>query len=122
MTYKIAWLVPDRVIDVMLPEECTDSAIAQFDADLMIMLDAASQPVHVLVDVRSMKVYPSAQASMKMSYYKHPKLKRIFVIGLTSNPIIRFLGSLVARGAGIQLRDFVSREEALAYLAAVEKI
>lgn len=120
MTYSISWLTPGRVVDVVLPEVSDDAALAKFDLDVNAMLDTITESAHVLIDVRSIKTYPSAQASMKMTYYKHPHLGRVLVIGLTSNPILRFLASLVARGAGLQIRDFSTREEALSYLATIE--
>jgi hypothetical protein len=120
MTYSIGWLTPGRVIDVVLPDVCDDAALAKFDLDVNEMLNTVSEPVHVLVDVRSIKTYPSAQTSIKMTYYKNPQLGRLLVIGLTSNPILRFLAGLITRGVGIQLRDFSTREEALSYLATIE--
>jgi hypothetical protein len=41
---------------------------------------------------------------------------------MTSNPILRFLGSLIGRGIGLQIKDFTTMEEARAYLATVEKM
>lgn len=122
MSYILSWLVPNRVIEMVLPSNANDDAVlAALDAEINVMLDTASQPVHVMLDVRTMKEYPSASTAMKMKYYKHPKLAQLIIIGLTANPVLRFLGGLVGKGVGIQMRDFGSREEALAYLASLER-
>ena len=122
MSYKLSWLVPGRVIELTLPVLSNDDALMQsLDTEMKVMLDTASQPVSILVDLRSMKEYPSASAAMKMTYYKHPNTERLIVVGMGSNPILRFLGGLVGRGIGIQIKDFTTREEAQAYLTSVER-
>ena len=122
MTDKTSWLAPERVVEIMLPEVIDNAFIDAVDPEVNAMLEMASQPVHILVDTRHIKKYPSAQTSMKLSYYKHPRMGVLVMIGLTANPVLRFLGSLVARGAGIKIKDFSTRDEALAYLKAMEQI
>ena len=122
MSYKLSWLVPGRVIELTLPVLSNDDALMQaVDVEMKVMLDSASQPVSILIDLRSMKEYPSASAAMKMTYYKHPNTERLIVVGMASNPILRFLGGLVGRGVGIQIKDFTTREEAQAYLTSLER-
>ena len=122
MTHNVEWLVPGRVIEARIFEEASDEVLLALDPELNAMLDTASQPVHILMDVRNMKVYPSAQTTIKLKYYKHPQLGRLLMIGLAANPILRFLSALVGRGMGIQIKDFPSREAAQAYLTMVERV
>jgi len=122
MSYKLSWYIPDRVIDMALPALSNDEAMMQaLDAEMIVMLDTASQPVNILIDLRTMQEYPSASVAMKLKYYKHQNTGRLIVIGMTANPMLRFLGGLVGRGVGIQIKDFGSREEAIAYLGTVER-
>jgi hypothetical protein len=122
MSYKLSWFIPGRVIDMVLPVHSNDEALMQaLDAEMIGMLDIASQPVNILIDLRTMKEFPSASVAMKMRYYKHQNTGRLIVIGMTANPMLRFLGGLVGRGVGIQIKDFGTREEALAYLETVER-
>jgi hypothetical protein len=122
MEYKIGWLVPERVIEVLLPRVCDDAFMKAIDVDLNAMLRTTSQSVSVLYDVREVQKSPSAQSAFNMTYYKQRNLARILTIGLTSNPILRFLGSLIGRGIGIQVKDFTTMEEVRVYLASIEKI
>jgi hypothetical protein len=121
MPYKLSWFIPGRVIDMTLPEIATDGSVFEaLDTEINAMLDSGTAPVHVMIDLRLMKEYPSASIAMKMKYYKHPKIGRLVIIGLSANPMLRFLGGLVGRGVGIQLKDVGSREEAEAYIASLE--
>lgn len=122
MTYKLSWLVPGRVIEMLLSELPNNEALLKaMDTEVKAMLDTASQPVNILIDLRSMKEYPSPSIAMKMTYYQHQNTNRLIVIGMTANPILRFLGGLVAHGVGIQIKDFATREQALAYLGTLEQ-
>ena len=120
MTYKIDWFTPNHVIEAVLPENADDAFILKLDNDLNTMLDTASQPVHIIMDTRGVKSYPSAPMAMKVKYYKHARLGRLVLLGLPSNPVVRFLSTLVGKTVGIQIKGFATREEAHAYLASVE--
>jgi hypothetical protein len=122
MTYKLSWLVPGRLIELTPPDIYSDETIQNLDIDMKALFDTASQPVHILIDAGAMKTYPSALESMKLTYYRHPRMGRLLVVGLTKNPLLRFLGSVVGRGVGIQIKDFATREEALAYFESVEQM
>src|SRR5262245_32944745 len=119
MAYTIGWLIPERVIEVVLPPVCDEAFMKAVDVDLNTMLQSTSQSVSVLYDTRGVEKNPSAQSAFNMSYYKQPNLVRILTIGMTSNPILRFLGSLVGRGMGLQVKDFSTMEEARLWLASV---
>lgn len=122
MSYKLSWYIPGRVIDMALPALSNDEALMlALDDEMNAMLDTASQPVSIIIDVRTMQEFPLASVAMKLKYYKHQNTSRLIVIGLSTNPILRFLGSLVGRGVGIQIKDFGSREEAIAYLGTLEQ-
>jgi hypothetical protein len=122
MAYTIGWLIPERVIEVVLPAICDNVALKALDADLNAMLPTASQPVVVLYDLRGVQQSPSVQAAFNLTYYKQPTLARILTIGMTKNPILRFIGSVIGRGINVQIKDFATLEEAHAYLASIEKI
>jgi hypothetical protein len=121
MPYKLSWFIPGRVIDMTLPEIATDGSVFEaLDTEINAMLDSGTAPVHVMIDVRTMKEFPSATIAMKMKYYKHPKVGRLVIIGLSTNPMLRFLAGLVGRGVGVQIKDMSTREEAEAYIATLE--
>ena len=123
MSYKLSWLVPGRVIDAVLPVMSNDDALIQaFDIEINAMLDTASQPVNIILDVRFVQENPSTPSAMKMTYFKHRNTARLILIGMVGNPIMRFLVSIIGSGKGVQIKDFKTREEAQAYLASVEQL
>ena len=122
MTYQISWLVPERVIELVVPEVFSGGVERAVDADMNALLATTTNTVHILCDLRGIKQFPSATESMNTTYYRRANMGTFLTIGMTSNPVMRFLSSLVARGFGVRFKDFNSREEALAYLASVEHL
>ena len=122
MKHKIAWLIPDRVIEVVLPETCDHPAMMALDSEVISMLSTASHSIHVVVDLRPMRYYPTFDTSRKMRYFKHARMGQLIVIGMTSNPALRFMGRMFGKTVGIDVHDFPSAEEAHAYVHAMEKI
>lgn len=122
MTYTIDWLVPGRVLEAVIVEEVSEQALLDSDHVINEMLDTASQPVHFLIDVRQMKTHPSAQTTFKLTYYKHRNMGHFLIIGFSMNPMLRFLNTLVGRAVGFKVKDFKTRDEAIAYLTTIEKV
>lgn len=122
MSSTMNWLIPDQVLEVTMPQNTTDEFILGFDAEMIALLDSASHPIHLIVDLHSMKVYPTISIIMNLKYYNHPKLGRLIMLGLTTNPIVRFITNLVNHGNDANLKAFATLEEAMAYLMAVEHI
>jgi hypothetical protein len=118
---NISWLVPGRAISIVLPIVCDDNFVNDFDTRVLAILDAAAEPIHLFVDVREVRTYPSTQSMFHLTYLKHPKMGRLITIGATNNPIARFLARLFSGAMKVQLRDFSTMEEARAYLLSVEK-
>jgi hypothetical protein len=123
MSYELTWVVPERVIEMAFLESFDEDSAQAFEHDINAMLDKGRRPVHIMIDMRSMdKETTSIGGSMKRSYYRHPNMGSFIIIGLNKKPVLRFISTLVARGAGIQFKNFDSREQALAYLASVEHL
>lgn len=121
MMHNVSWLIPDRVLSVVLPENCTSSAMTTLDSEVIALLDRAPHAIHVVVDLRPMKEYPTFDTSRKMKYFKHARMGELIVIGMTLNPALRFLGRLFGKSVGIDVRDFPTPEEAHAYVNAMRQ-
>jgi hypothetical protein len=121
MNYEVSWLIPDHVLSVILPETCTSTNMQALDADVISVLDAASHTIHVLVDLRPMKNYPSFDTSRKMKYFKHARMGELIVIGMTLSPALSFLGRLFGKSVGINFKDFPTPEDAQAYVYAMSQ-
>jgi hypothetical protein len=121
MTYKISWLIPDRVLAVTLPETCDSKTMFALDSEVISLLSSASHTIHVVVDLRPMRNYPAFDTSRKMKYFKHARMGELIVIGMTLNPGLRFLGRLFGKTVGIDFRDFPTPEEAHEYVYAMRE-
>jgi len=118
----MAWVVPGRVIEISFGVQSNDAVFVAMDNELVAALDTAAQPVHVIVDTRSVTMHPSAQTALTRKFYKHPLMGSLVVVGLMANPIMHFLASLVAKSMGIKIKDCSTPEEARAYLASMENV
>jgi hypothetical protein len=122
MEYKVSWMVPQRVIEAILPDTCDEKFLRAFDTDLLKMLNTGTKPVHLFIDVRAVSSYPPTNAVLNVKFVRHSDVGRVVTVGATRNPITRFLASMIARSAGIQLKDLSTPDEALAYLRSMENL
>ena len=121
MSDAFEWIVPNQIMRVVLPEIFDDAKAQEHEVIITSYLDKATHPFHIITDTRAVKVNPSLKVSTGLKYLKHPNMGRILTIGVTGNPLTRFLLSIFTRAVGTPVKDFSSEDEALAYLAAIEK-
>lgn len=122
MPYDVSWLIPDRVIQVLPPTLGADDLMKDFDDDMMRRLDAAAEPIHILVDVRHVQVHPSTQAFINLRYFKHPNLGRLIMLGMSEKPLLRFMMSLATKGLQLSVVGFTTPEEVQTYLETLKVV
>jgi hypothetical protein len=120
VSYTFEWLVQDRVLKVLLPFAFDDGEAQKFDTDVLVYLDQASQPIHLVLDVRQVKTHPSMKTFFGWKHLKHPNLGYTMMIGMASNPVVRFMAGIVVKAVGVHLKDVESDDEALAHLAIID--
>lgn len=116
MSYAVSWIVPERVLQVLPPTVATDDLVKDFDHDMVKHLDASSASIDVVVDVRHVQVHPSAQAFINLRYFKHPRLGRLIMLGITDQLVLRFIMNLSTQALHLQVVGFATPGEVEAYL------
>jgi hypothetical protein len=116
----IEWVIPHRVLKVSLPFKFEDSVSVLIDNAILEYLDAASAPLYLIVDLREVKVHPSISTIMGWKHLRHRNLKHVILIGITTNPIIRFISNMMTRITGLRITNASTFEDALALIAHME--
>ena len=119
MPIEVSWFVPGRVVlargyGIVTRDENTES-----DRLVMQYIDRGTPPVHVIIDVTPVDDFPmyTAQEEIQKSreFLKHQQLGWGILCG-TSNPVVRFLVSIVTRISRVNFRMFENYDEALQFL------
>jgi hypothetical protein len=123
MSVTYEWIVPDQLLRIVLPPQFNDDAAKQYDQDVLHFLEEAAHPIHLVVDLRQMdgNTAPSTSTLLGFKHSKHPNLGHVALIGLATNPLYRFLASVMLRVLGLRMRSVSTEEEALIYLEAINK-
>lgn len=119
MSYKVSWLVEDRVILVENAGVITLEDLQAIDAQVRIFANAGQAPIHILSDIRYLDKVPFNFSAMRqnMEAASDPKVGWIVEIN-SRNPIIRRVTALLARIMRVRLVQLATIDEAIAYLAA----
>lgn len=120
MSYTIEWLLTDHILAIVLPVVFDNPVAQAYDRELVERLDKASQPLHLIVDFRPVKVHAGVQILSAWKHTRHPNRGRIVTIGIAGNPVTRFIARLGAQVTRSSLYDVRSFEEACAYLQETE--
>lgn len=119
MPIEVSWLVPNRVImargyGMVTPEENAES-----DRQVIELLNTGTAPIHVVMDVQAVEQFPLYQIDDEVKNVRrmtdHPALGWATICG-TTNPMVRFMSSIVARLTGVRFRIFKTLDEGLDFL------
>lgn len=117
MPITVEWLVDGRVCFVTLPSIVDDETIERHEFAMSGWLDNAKGDVYVIADVSALKKVLSLRQIIMLKHMRHPRLTHAMTVGLSLNPMARFVVPLVAQTVGLQYKDFASREEARTYIS-----
>jgi hypothetical protein len=119
MAITVDWLVKGRVCYITLPSVVDDEALQNHEIAMSHWLDQAEDNVYVIADVSAMKKVLSLKQIIILKHMRHPRLTHAMTVGLSLNPMARFVVPLVAQTVGLQYKDFATREEARTYISEV---
>lgn len=121
MPYALAWLSEPHILHARIWDELTLSEIRQANAEVTRLLDAATVPIHLVVDVSEMTAFPRSVTDMygAAKYFRHPKFGWEILYGVQSVTLEIILGILTQL---MPLRYGIvdSLKEALKFLSAKE--
>lgn len=123
MSIETKWLVENQVFMVVLPAELDEALLEDYDELIVQILDkTAADKVHLVVDMRGLTKSPSLMKSRALKHPKHLKLGWGLLVGMSSNPVIRFTAATIAQLMHLRFKSFERMEDALAHLTKNEGI
>ena len=122
MAYETKWLLPGRVIYMANRGAITVEELQDESLRLIELLEEGEGPlVHLLTDVTELGEFPISVGVLNrasIDALRHPKMGWLLVI--TDNRMLKYLGSMVTGLSGVRYRAFTSVDEALAFLNEVD--
>jgi hypothetical protein len=122
MPFSSEWLVEGSLCYVTLSGQLTAEDMRQYDDQVCRYLETAPEKMHFIADLRHLTSLPPLGSMVGLKHLSHPRLGRGLTVGLTSNPVGRFLVSMGAQIVGVKQKDFNTLEEARSYLHQMEGI
>jgi len=110
-THQINWLVPNRVLQVVLSGVYTPENAALINAGLMEVLDKTDQPLTVLFDCLTMQRPVNFEIIRQaQGFMHHPMLAQIYVAA--TDRLVRFAMMVIFNSSVARLRLFDSVSQA----------
>ena len=119
---ELKWLVEGQLYHVVFPAVLEASMMQDYDVHMIQQLDAAPGKLHFIADLSRVKTLPPLNILVSLRHPYHLNLGLGMTVGLTRNPVGRFLISMGTQIAGVHHRDFNTFNEARAYLNNMEGI
>jgi hypothetical protein len=121
---SVGWLVENKIFGVQIggePETHTLTILDSLDYDPVVLqyLDAATEPIHILIHIRPLKTTPPVSRLLALKYPRHPRTGHIVIVNTSNTPMVRFFMSVVGSVSGVKIKGVQSVEEGLEYLHAV---
>jgi hypothetical protein len=122
MGIEMNWVVEGQLLHVVFPAHLESAVLREYD-DLMVQkLEAATCKVHFIADLNVIRTLPGLSVMVGLRHPYHHRLGYGLTVGLTRNPVGRFLISMGAQVMGVHQRDFDTFNEARSYLRQMEGI
>ncbi|MDZ4766322.1 MAG: hypothetical protein SGI73_17410 [Chloroflexota bacterium] len=119
MNYEFTWTVEKRIIYARIFEEITLDDVTQIVKRLNQMIREGDQPVHILCDLRETKRFPMNLRDVVGAVDKSDQPHNSgWSIIISSNSLIRFLGSVAVQLSGARAHVCTDIETAFRYIAA----
>jgi hypothetical protein len=116
-----SWIVEHHLLLVTMPEMLTSDTLQDCDAELYQLLNSSSSSfLHLLIDARSLRVYPSLSDFMSLKSLNHANLGWFLTVGVNKQPLLRFLLTNVMNSARVRYLDFDTMDEAYAFARTID--
>jgi hypothetical protein len=124
MTYRVDWLIPQRVVVIEINGDYTAQDLNESTLQVRDQfLDTGVAPVHLICDVRHITSYPTQIFVIKQAseiYLRHPNMGRLVLVGF-DNPLMRFIANAVSQTMRARFQQANSVEEAVQGLKAMDE-
>lgn len=124
MSHSTDWYQEGHVILTTFSENLTIEELRENDAVILDMVSSSNEKVHLVIDVTKLKKFPTKVGEIRQSaarYLQRDNMGWLVVIGF-SNPLIRFLSSVITQLSNINLIQVDSIDEAITRLQKIDPV
>lgn len=122
MAIEMKWLIERKIFHVAFPDVLTADMMRNYDAQLLQQLETTTNKLHFIADLSCVKTLPPLNVLVSLRHPYHQQLGQGLTVGLTRNPVARFLIAMGTQIAGVHHRDFDTFNEAWAYLQQMKEV
>lgn len=117
MSYTVSWLIENRVIQVKNEGILTLEDLRAEDREVQAFLESGTAPIHIISDNTQLDRIPQGISAMKetLEGLRHPNIAWVVNIQ-SSNHIIRYLATVIARIMGVHFTQVSTMDEAIAFI------
>lgn len=121
LDYRVGWLVENRVLHIQLSGEFDREAMQQGIQQVKPLIDSGTAPVHVVWDMMGITRLPKdigePMKELEIMRY-HPNGG--WIVMISTNVMMRFVGQIATRFLGASFRSVVSFDEAVETIRRVD--
>lgn len=120
MNHSVTWYLDQRIVLTVISGDVTLDDLKQASIETNRLVRAGIPLVHDVADMRTMTSFPTRinDFAWMVPYLKETNLGWLIIV--TQNPIVRFLGNTLSQVANSRMRSFVTLQEAFDFLAYVD--
>ena len=115
---EIHWFVEKRVRLLHTWGHLDLPAVKVYDEESRLMFDAATQPVHAIIDVRQLKGVPPLSECLKMATLWHQRIGMVVTVQAMRQPLMRLIFTTIVSIGRLKYRDMDTVEQAQQYIAS----
>jgi hypothetical protein len=122
MAFQNRWLVEDRVVLVEFSGDITLDELMANDADMLRYVNSGTPPVHIICKLQGAKRFPTNISNISRSakqYLTSPNIGWFLIVGV-DNPLLTFIGSIVAQVSQLKFKQAADLDEALQVLGRMD--
>lgn len=119
MAYQVSWLVPQRVILVVLEAKVSSEEFRKTNAEMTKLVEAGNAPIHILVDISKL-THPPTDIQMIASTTIIKDDKVAYVVAIGGNALVNFIAQMVKTLTKTKITMVAHMDEARQFLAEVD--
>lgn len=121
MPYQIDWLIPNRIIDVTLKDETNIEELMRLVQVMEAYIRDGEAPIHIIMRADTITSFPNDIQDSYKIFRLLPRQQIGYLIVTTTDTVLQYITSTTARLIGLRWRTYATSEEAIQFLARIDK-
>jgi hypothetical protein len=120
MGFEIRWLVPNRIVGVLVSSRLSNEEALAMNNAIRDHINAGEAPVHLIMDMRQVEVGGNKVSDAKQFFIKDKSPNLGWTVLISKNKMVRFFSTIIMQAANLRVRMTETPEDALNFIAQLE--